>query len=126
MGLLCRLVFLKRLDQASCRNHPECVWARDQPSFYKFLRQQFAIDPGWPTPTTNVDDFSDTAPPMDSAEYRRLYNATPQSRLARAMGARERRLGGGGGGSFVPEALLSAYLGYAVLVAARSFAESRP
>ena len=104
------------------------MWARDQPSFYKFLRQQFAIDPGWPTPTTNVDDFSDSAPPMDSPDYRRVYNATPQSRLACRMSARERRLGGGGGGggSFVPEALLSAYLGYAVLVAARSFADDRP
>ena len=79
------LMFLERLDIASCRNHPKCVWSKDQPSFYKFLRKQFSIDETWPSPDTNPDDFTIDAPTINSPEFKKLYNTTPESRLAQMM-----------------------------------------
>jgi hypothetical protein len=85
------LMFLERLDIASCRNHPKCVWSTDQPSFYSFLRKQFSIDDTWPSPDTNPDDFTIDAPTVNSPEYKNLYNRTPESRLAQMMEQRKNR-----------------------------------
>jgi hypothetical protein len=85
------LMFLERLDLACCRNHPKCLWERDSPSFYSFLRQQYEIPAEWPDDTTNVDDFALDAPPMNSPEHKRLYQSLPQSRVAQMMEKREDR-----------------------------------
>ena len=79
------LMFLERLDLACCRNHPKCVWDRDAPSFYGFLRRSADVPADWPGPFSNEEDFGEDAPPMDSPEFARLYNAVPRSRLALRM-----------------------------------------
>ena len=85
------LMFLERLDLACCRNHPKCLWERDSPSFYSFLRQQYEIPMKWPDDTTNVDDFARDAPSMNSPEHKRLYQTVPPSRVAQMMEKREGR-----------------------------------
>ena len=85
------LVFLERLDRACCRNHPKCDWGRDAPSFYGFLRRQYGVPATWPSARTNVDDFTEGAPLMGSAERRAQYNVTPSTRVAQGMEQRERR-----------------------------------
>ena len=79
------LMFLERLDLACCRNHPQCVWERDKPSFYAFLRRSASVPPSWPGPYSNEEDFGDDAPPMNSLEFARVYNTVPSSRLAQRM-----------------------------------------
>eukprot|EP00941_MAST-03F_sp_MAST-3F-sp1_P001762 g1762.t1 len=79
------LMFLERLDLACCRNHPNCVWDVDQPSFYSFLRRQYGIDENWPQLDTNIDDFTEDAPKMNTEEYKKLYSSCPPTRVALEM-----------------------------------------
>ena len=87
------LMFLERLDLATCRNHPNCRWERDAPSFYSFLRDQFEIPIEWPEPDTNVDDFSIGAPKMNTIDQKKLYNTVPKTRVAQLMEKRWNRRG---------------------------------
>ncbi len=86
------LVFLERLDQACCRNHPACDWKRDRPSFYGFIRKEVGVAEDWPTDQTNEEDFSADAPAMNTAAFAREYLRTPDSRVSRAFEERDRAL----------------------------------
>ena len=79
------LMFLEPLDKACCRNHPKCVWSRDESSFYRLLRTNSDMPPGWPGPHSNDDDFDADAPPTNSEEYHSSYYRVPPSRLSQCM-----------------------------------------
>lgn len=87
--ILKTLFFLESLDRACCRAHPKCIWERDQPSFYKFLRREADIDrvlgQQWPGPYSNDDDFDRDAPETNSAAYLGQYCGEPETRLSRGF-----------------------------------------
>ena len=98
------IMFLESLDRACCRNHAKCVWERDAPSFYSYLRTRHSATGGhrpvtrggkpvsripksWPGPYQNDDDFDAGSPPTNSPLYdeRRI----PKSRFAQRMAEAE-------------------------------------
>ena len=90
-GLLLQktLMFLEPLDKCTCRNHPRCVWDRDCPTFYRYIRKVLDIQSDWPTETTNEDDFRPDAPRSDQEGYTPITQRIPQSRVALAMSKQE-------------------------------------
>lgn len=90
-GLLLQktLMFLEPLDKCTCRNHPRCVWERDSPTFYRYIRNVLDIESDWPSETTNEDDFRPDAPRSDQEGYTPITQRIPESRVAIAMSKRE-------------------------------------
>ncbi|KNC86497.1 hypothetical protein SARC_01368 [Sphaeroforma arctica JP610] len=76
------LLYVEPLDQACCRNHPTCNWARDAPFEYNSLREVYKIPRDWPSTYQNEDDFGAKSTPEDDTNYIRISETVPSTRVA--------------------------------------------